>query len=82
MLLFHDGGWDPSKCPPERYLNLAAEDIQICVPSTPVQCFHMLRRLVLRKWRKPLVVMSPKSFLTSQGYLNSRRARKAVSCSY
>ena len=48
----------------ERYLNLAAEDnIQICVPTTPAQCFHMLRRQVMRKWRKPLVVMSPKSLL-------------------
>ena len=48
----------------ERYLNLAAEDnVQICVPTTPAQCFHMLRRQVLRKWRKPLIVMSPKSLL-------------------
>ncbi len=48
----------------ERYLQLAARDnIQICQPSTAGQYFHMLRRQALRKWRKPLVVMTPKSML-------------------
>ena len=48
----------------ERYLQLAARDnIQICQPSTAAQYFHMLRRQALRKWRKPLVVMTPKSML-------------------
>lgn len=48
----------------ERYLQLAARDnIQICQPSNAAQYFHMLRRQVLRKWRKPLVVMTPKSML-------------------
>lgn len=48
----------------ERYLQLCAEhNVQICVPSTPAQVFHMLRRQVIRPLRKPLVVMSPKSLL-------------------
>ena len=48
----------------ERFLQLCAQyNMQVCVPSTPAQCFHMLRRQVLRPYRKPLVVMSPKSLL-------------------
>lgn len=48
----------------ERFLQLAARDnIQICQPSTAAQYFHLLRRQVLRKWRKPLVVFTPKSML-------------------
>lgn len=48
----------------ERYLQLCAEDnIQVCVPSSPAQLFHMLRRQMLRPFRKPLIVMSPKSLL-------------------
>ena len=48
----------------ERFLQLAAENnIQVCVPSTPAQMFHMLRRQMKRKLRKPLVVMTPKSLL-------------------
>ncbi len=48
----------------ERYLQLAAEDnIQVCQPTTAAQYFHMLRRQALRPWRKPLVVMTPKSML-------------------
>lgn len=48
----------------ERYLQLCAEyNIQICVPSTPAQVYHMLRRQMIRPLRKPLVVMSPKSLL-------------------
>ncbi len=48
----------------ERYLALAAEDnMQIVNLTTPAQIFHCLRRQVLRKWRKPLVVMTPKSLL-------------------
>jgi len=48
----------------ERYLQLAAEDnIQICQPSTAAQYFHLLRRQALSAWRKPLVVMTPKSML-------------------
>ena len=48
----------------ERYLQLAAQDnIQICQPSTAAQYFHLLRRQALSKWRKPLVVFTPKSML-------------------
>jgi 2-oxoglutarate dehydrogenase E1 component len=48
----------------ERFLTLSAEDnIQVCNLSTPAQFFHVLRRQVLRPWRKPLVVFTPKSLL-------------------
>ncbi|MGQ0428907.1 MAG: 2-oxoglutarate dehydrogenase E1 component [Gammaproteobacteria bacterium] len=48
----------------ERFLQLCAElNIQVCVPSTPAQLFHLLRRQMLRTLRKPLVVMTPKSLL-------------------
>lgn len=48
----------------ERFLQLCAEhNIQVCVPSTPAQIYHMIRRQVIRPLRKPLVVMSPKSLL-------------------
>ncbi|MEZ8096890.1 2-oxoglutarate dehydrogenase E1 component [Photobacterium swingsii] len=48
----------------ERYLQLCAEqNMQVIVPSTPAQVYHMLRRQVLRPMRRPLIVMSPKSLL-------------------
>jgi 2-oxoglutarate dehydrogenase E1 component len=48
----------------ERFLQLAARDnIQICQPSNAAQYFHLLRRQGLRKWRKPLIVFTPKSML-------------------
>jgi len=48
----------------ERYMQLCAEhNIQVCVPTTPAQIFHLLRRQMLRPFRHPLVVMSPKSLL-------------------
>jgi 2-oxoglutarate dehydrogenase E1 component len=48
----------------ERFMSLAAEEnIQIVNPTTPAQYFHLLRRQALRPWRKPLVVMAPKSLL-------------------
>jgi 2-oxoglutarate dehydrogenase E1 component len=48
----------------ERFLQLCAEDnLQVCYPSTPAQYFHLLRRQMRRNFRKPLVVLTPKSLL-------------------
>ena len=48
----------------ERYMQLCAQqNIQVCTPTTPAQMFHLLRRQMLRKFRKPLIVMTPKSLL-------------------
>jgi 2-oxoglutarate dehydrogenase E1 component len=67
MLLPHGmegSGPEHSSARIERFMELAAEDnIQVTYPTTPAQFFHLLRRQVLRPWRKPLVVMSPKSLL-------------------
>ncbi|MBR9912483.1 MAG: 2-oxoglutarate dehydrogenase E1 component [Gammaproteobacteria bacterium] len=48
----------------ERFMQLCAEhNIQVCIPTTPAQVFHMLRRQAIRPMRRPLVVMSPKWIL-------------------
>ncbi|HEU6449077.1 MAG TPA: 2-oxoglutarate dehydrogenase E1 component [Verrucomicrobiae bacterium] len=61
---FEGMGAEHSSARLERFLTLAAEDnIQVAQPTTPAQYFHLLRRQALRKWRKPLVVLTPKSLL-------------------
>jgi len=61
---FEGQGPEHSSARLERFLSLCAKDnIQVAQPTTPAQLFHLLRRQVLRVWRKPLVVMTPKSLL-------------------
>ena len=59
----------------ERFLQAAAEDnIQVAYPSTSAQYFHLLRRQALRKWRKPLVVMTPKGMLRAKPATSPRKS--------
>ncbi|GMU22090.1 MAG: hypothetical protein AMXMBFR13_21780 [Phycisphaerae bacterium] len=61
---FEGQGPEHSSARLERFLTQVTEyNIQVVYPTTPAQYFHCLRRQVLRKWRKPLVIMTPKSLL-------------------
>jgi 2-oxoglutarate dehydrogenase E1 component len=71
----------------ERFLNLCANDnIQVCNITTPANYFHVLRRQMLRPFRKPLVIMTPKSLLrhpmaksTREEFLGDRQFRRIKS---
>jgi 2-oxoglutarate dehydrogenase E1 component len=69
---FEGQGPEHSSARLERFLMLGAKDnIQVVQPTTPAQMFHCLRRQVLRVWRKPLVVMTPKSLLRNPSCVSS-----------
>jgi 2-oxoglutarate dehydrogenase E1 component len=61
---FEGQGPEHSSARLERFLMLGVEDnVQVVYPTTPAQYFHCLRRQALRSWRKPLIVITPKSLL-------------------
>jgi 2-oxoglutarate dehydrogenase E1 component len=65
-------GPEHSSARPERYLQLCAQhNMQVCVPSTPAQIYHLFRRQMLRSFRRPLIVMSPKSLLRHKEAVSS-----------
>jgi len=69
---FEGQGPEHSSARLERFLALAVEDnLQVVYPTTPAQYFHCLRRQALRTWRKPLVIISPKSLLRHPKVISS-----------
>ena len=69
---FEGQGAEHSSARPERYLQMCAQiNMQVCIPSTPAQIFHLLRRQMVRPLRKPLIVMTPKSLLRHRLAVNS-----------
>jgi 2-oxoglutarate dehydrogenase E1 component len=69
---YEGAGPEHSSARLERYLQLSAgHNIQVCVPTTPAQMFHLLRRQVVRPFRRPLVIMSPKSLLRFKPSMSS-----------
>jgi 2-oxoglutarate dehydrogenase E1 component len=82
---FEGQGPEHSSARLERYLQLCSQkNIQVCNPTTPAQLFHLIRRQMLRNFRKPLVVMTPKSLLrhpeavSSLGEFTGGRFREIV----
>ena len=69
---FEGMGPEHSSARIERFLQLCSKDnLQVVYPTTPAQYFHCLRRQGLRKWRKPMVIMTPKSLLRHPGAVSN-----------